>query len=77
MTKKEFLEQRTNDVIEIFETHGSYTPTFAILYDDGTSESIATSFNGLMSKDGFDLLMRKICENPRVIASTFICEACC
>ena len=75
MTKKEFLKQQTNDVFENFEKHGSYPPTFAILYDDGSTKSIGTSFNGPMSKDGFDLLMRKICENPRVIASTFTCEA--
>jgi len=75
MTKADFLKQQTNDAIEIYDAHGSCPPTFAILFDDGTSESFGTTFNGLMSKDGFDLLMRKLCENPKVIASTYYCEA--
>lgn len=75
MTKAEFLKQQTDDVIEIFETHGSCSPTFAILLEDGTYKSIGTAFNGSSSKDVFDSLMRKLCENPKVIASTFYCEA--
>ncbi len=75
MTKEEFLQQQTNDVIETFEKHGSFPPTFAILFDDGTTKSIATSFSGLESKDAFDSMMRRICKNPKVIASIFTCEA--
>lgn len=74
MNKQEFLQQQTRDVIEIFEKHGSYSPTFAVLFDDGHVNSIATSFNGLDSKKGFDFCMRKICENPKIIASVFTCE---
>ncbi len=74
MNKKEFLLQQTRDVTEIFEKHGSYSPTFAILYEDGTTNSVATSFNGLESKDAFNSMMRKLCENPKVISSVFTFE---
>jgi hypothetical protein len=71
MTKSEFLQQQTQDVIEVFEKYGDYAPTFAVLYDDGTTDSFATSFNGQEVKENFDYFMRKICTNPKVIASVF------
>ena len=74
MNKKEFLIQKTRDVTEIFEKHGSYYPTFAILYEDGTTDSFATLFNGLESKDAFDSMMHEVCANPKVIASVYTAE---
>lgn len=74
MTKAEFLLQQTHDVIEIFEECGSYTTTFAILYDDGTTDSFATQFDSLITKKNFDYLMRKLCTNPKVVACVFTSE---
>ncbi len=74
MKKEEFLRQQTRDVTKFFEENGGYPPTFAVLYHDGTTKSVATSFNGQESKDAFDSMMRKLCENPKVIACVFTCD---
>jgi hypothetical protein len=74
MTEEEFLLSQTRDVIEIFEKYGSYSPTFAILYDDGNVDSFATCLTDLNCKKNFDFFMRKMCENPKVIASIFTFE---
>ena len=71
MKKDEFLSSRTRDLIEVFEEYGSYDPTFAILYDDGTTNSFATQFDGQQSKEAFEYFMRKMCSDPKVIACTF------
>jgi hypothetical protein len=74
MNKEEFLLDRTRDLIELFEKYGSYTPTFAVLYDDGTVNSFATSFSGQNSKESFNFFMHRICANPKAVASVFTSE---
>lgn len=74
MNKQEFLLSQSSDLIELYKKHKSYTTTFTVLYDDGTTESFATQFNGQISKENFNYFMRKICTYPRVIASVFISE---
>lgn len=74
MKKDEFLASRINDVIEVYGKHRNYTPTFAILYEDGTTDSFSTQFHGDQSKENFDFLMREMCSNPKVIACAFACE---
>ncbi len=71
MTKEEFLSDQTRGVTEIFEKYGSYTPTFAVLYDDGTTDSFANNLDSDDSKSAFSFFMRSICKNPRVYACIF------
>ena len=73
MTKEEFLKKETRDVTEIFEKYDNYTPTFSVLDTEGNVNSFATGFSGLQEKDAFDYFMKKICEDPKVIASIFTC----
>lgn len=75
MTKKEFLLSRTRDAIDVYKEYGGYTPTFAVLFQDGTTTSIATQFDGLQSKMHFEYMMRKICTNPKVTACAFTSES--
>jgi hypothetical protein len=70
MTKQEFLLNETHGLIEAYTDHGCITPTFTLLFDDGSSTSIGLS----MDKKYYKSIMQKICENPKVIACTFITE---
>ena len=74
MNKNEFLQQQTRDMIEVFEKYRSIVPTFTIQYDDGTIKSLAANFDGVLSKENFSYIMRKLCTDPRVISSVFITE---
>ena len=70
MTKQEFLLKETHGLIETYTKHRSIPPTFTLLFDDGSAKSI-----GLMvDKNNYKFLMQKLCEDPRVIACTFITE---
>lgn len=71
MTKQEFLQQQTRDMIEVVEKYGTFAPSFAILYDDGTFDSFATHFDGPLSKKNFEYIMRKMCMNPKVTTCIF------
>ena len=71
MNKEEFLKKQKEDVIRIFEKYGGYTPTFAVLYNNGTTESFATDLGSDLLKGAFSFFMRAICKDPRVIASVF------
>jgi hypothetical protein len=73
MTKEEFLKEQTNDVIKTFEKYGSYSPTFAVLHEDGTTKSFALALEQ-DNKDEFVIFMERICEDPKVIASVFTFE---
>ena len=70
MTKEEFLQKETHDSIETYENHGSIPPTFTLLFNDGSTKSIGLIFE----KKNYKFFMQKLCENPRVIACTFITE---
>mgnify|MGYP001438378372 CR=1 FL=1 len=70
MTKEEFLKKEIRDLKEIYEKHGSIDPTFTLLFDDGSTESICLAFE----KEYYKLFMEKICENPGVTASIFTSE---
>jgi hypothetical protein len=71
MNKNEFLKKQKEDVIRIFEKYGGYTPTFAVLYNNGTTESFATDLGSDLLKGAFSFFMRSVCKDPRVIASIF------
>jgi hypothetical protein len=68
MTKEEFLLKGTSDLVENFQT--GVPPIFTLLYKDGSTESIALVFD----KESYKFFMQKLCEDPRVIACTFITE---
>lgn len=70
MTEQEFLLKQTHGLNETYTNHGSITPTFTLLFDDGSMESIALIFD----KEKYKFFMQKICEDSRVIACTFITE---
>jgi len=70
MIKEEFLKKEIRDLKEIYEKHGSITPTYTLLFDDGSTESIGLIFD----KQNYKFFMQKICENPRVTASIFTSE---
>ena len=70
MTEQEFLLKETHGLIETYTNHGSITPTFTLLFDDGSTESIALIFD----KEKYKFFMQKICEDSSVIACTFITE---
>jgi len=74
MIKEEFLKNNTQEVIETFESSGNYTKTFTVLYDDGSTDSFAISFHGIASKNCIDTFMKRICEDPKIIASIFASE---
>ena len=74
MKNNDFLEQEKQKMINIFEKYGSIVPTFTIQYDDGTITSFATNFDGNLSKENFNYIMRKLCTDPKVISSVFITE---
>lgn len=71
MTKEEFLLKETSDLIENYQTPGSLPPTFNLLFNDGSTTSIALACD----KEDLKIIMQKICENPNVMASIFISEA--
>jgi hypothetical protein len=71
MTEQEFLLKETHGLIETYTNHGSITPTFTLLFDDGSTESIGLMFD----PKSYKFFMQKICENSRVMACTFITEA--
>jgi hypothetical protein len=70
MTKEEFLLKGTRELIESFKSHGSNQPTFARLFEDGSTESIGLIFD----EKNYKFFMQKLCQDPRVIACTFITE---
>ena len=70
MTKEEFLHKGTRDLTESYKTHGSNPPTFTLLFDDGSTESIALMFD----PKSYKFFMQKLCEDQRVIACSFISE---
>lgn len=74
MKNNDFLEQEKQKMINNFEKYGSIIPTFTIQYDDGTITSFATNFDGNLSKEKFNYIMRKLCTDPKVISSVFITE---
>jgi hypothetical protein len=74
MKNNDFLEQEKQKMIKLFEKYGSIVPTFTIQYDDGTITSFATNFDGSLSKENFNYIMRKLCTDPKVIASVFVTE---
>jgi hypothetical protein len=64
MKNNDFLEQEKQKMIKLFEKYGSIVPTFTIQYDDGTITSFATNFDGSLSKENFNYIMRKLCTDP-------------
>ncbi|MBN1183388.1 MAG: hypothetical protein JXB49_13940 [Bacteroidales bacterium] len=74
MTKNEFLLNQISECCEEYRMYGNSTKNFAILYDDGTTKSIGTSFQSPRDKKDFNYFMRMICTNPKVIACTFTSE---
>jgi hypothetical protein len=70
MTKEEFLLKGIRDLTESYKTHVSIPPTFTLLFDDGSTESIGLIFD----KKNYKFFMQKLCEDPKVIACTFITE---
>lgn len=70
MTKEEFLLKGTGDLIFNFYTNTSVPPTFTLLFNDGSTQSIGLFFE----RKNYKLFMQKLCENPKVIASIFTCE---
>lgn len=61
-------------MIAIFEKYGSIVPTFTIQYDDGTITSFATNFDGVLDKENFNYIMRKLCTDSKAISSVFTTE---
>ena len=74
MKNNDFLEQEKQMLINTFEKYGSIISTFTILYDDGTKASFATNFDGDLSKENFNYIMRTLCTDPKVISCVFISE---
>ena len=74
MTKDEFLLNQISECCEEYRMYGNCTKAFTILYDDGKTKSIGTSFQNPRDKKQFNYFMRMICTNPRVIACTFASE---
>jgi hypothetical protein len=70
MTKEEFLLKETRNMIENIQTPESVPPTFTLLFNDGTTKSIAM----VIDKKDYKFIMQKLCENPRLIACIFISE---
>jgi hypothetical protein len=70
MTEQEFLLKETRDLSETYEKHGSIPPTFTLLFENGSTESIALMFD----PKSYKFFMQKLCEDQRVIACTFISE---
>lgn len=70
MTKEEFLLKETRDLIKCYKTQGSIPPTFTLLFENGSTESIALMFD----PKSYKFFMQKLCEDQRVIACTFITE---
>jgi hypothetical protein len=70
MTKEEFLLKETRDLINCYKTQRSIPPTFTLLFENGSTESIALMFD----PKSYKFFMQKLCENKRVIACTIITE---
>jgi hypothetical protein len=70
MTKQEFLLKETCDLKENFKTNRSIAPTFTLLFDDGSTESIGLMFD----KESYKFFTQRICENPKVTATIFLSE---
>lgn len=74
MTKDEFLLNQISECCEEYRMYGNCIKNFTILYDDGTTKSIGTSFQSPGDKKHFNYFMRMICTNPKVLACTFASE---
>lgn len=74
MTKDEFLLNQISGCCEEYRMYGNCTKNFTILFDDGTTNSIGTSFQSPRDRRYFNYFMRMICTNPKVIACTFTSE---